>query len=330
MVRLGIIGCSEIAYRRFLPASQKTKQMQVVAVAEEHDRSRLQRFTDTFGIEGVCSFGELVQRTDIDAVYIPQPPALHYEWAKQALSANKHVLVEKPSTTSYSDSLNLVNAAEKNGLALHENYMFIYHEQLQEIREMIVSGEIGEIRLMRADFGFPLREKNDFRYVKELGGGALLDAGGYALRLAALLLGHTVHVDAAHLHGLPGYEVDMYGCAQLSNKKGEACQIAFGMDCEYRCSLEVWGSQGKLTTNRIFTAPDGYPPMAYLEHAGKIKKIQLPVDDSFEKSIQAFLTEISTETQRNRAYEDIITQARLVEELRALSGANGGTHEHYL
>lgn len=322
MVRLGIIGCSEIAYRRFLPASQKIKQMQVVAVAEEYDRSKLQLFTDTFGIEGLGSFEELVQRTDIDAVYIPQPPALHYEWAKKALHANKHVLVEKPSATSYSDTSDLVCAAQKEGLALHENYMFIYHEQVRVIREMIASGEIGEVRLMRADFGFPLREKNDFRYVKELGGGALLDAGGYALRLASLLLGHTVHVDAAHIHGLSGYEVDMYGCAQLSNEKGEACQIAFGMDCEYRCSLEVWGSQGKLTANRIFTAPDGYQPIAYMEHAGKIKEIQLPADDSFEKSIHAFLAEISHETRRKQAYEDIVTQARLVEELRALSGAD--------
>lgn len=330
MIRLGILGCSEIAYRRFLPASQKLKQMQVVAVAEEYDRNKLQRFTDTFGIEDGGSFEELIQRTDIDAIYIPQPPALHYEWAKKSLHANKHVLIEKPSTISYSDTSDLVCDAEKNRLALHENYMFIYHAQLQKIREVIVSGAIGEIRLIRADFGFPLREKNDFRYVKELGGGALFDAGGYALRLITLLLDQTVHVDAAHLYGLPGYEVDMYGCAQLSNEKGEACQIAFGMDCEYRCSLEIWGSQGKLTTNRVFTAPEGYQPTAYIEHAGKIKETQLPMDDSFEKSIQVFLSEISNEAQRRQAYDDIITQARLVEEFRVLSGANGGLHEHYL
>lgn len=324
MIRLGIIGCSEIAYRRFMPASQKIKEMQVVAVAEEYDRSRLQLFTDAFGAEGLDSFEELVRRTDIDAVYIPQPPALHYKWAKRALHVNKHVLVEKPSTTSYSDTSDLVRIAEKNGLAMHENYMFIYHEQVQAIREIIASGEIGEIRLMRTDFGFPLREKSDFRYVKELGGGALLDAGGYALRLAALLLGHTVHVDAAHLYGLSGYEVDMYGCAQLSNEKGVACQIAFGMDCEYRCSLEIWGSQGKLTANRIFTAPDGYRPLAYIEHAGNSKEMQLPVDDSFEKSIRVFLAEISNEELRKQAYEDILTQASLVEEFCALSGTDEG------
>lgn len=324
MIRLGIIGCSEIAYRRFLPASQKIEQMQVVAVAEEYDRSKLQHFTDTFEIEGLGSFEELIHRTDIDALYIPQPPALHYEWAKKALNANKHVLVEKPSTTSYTDTADLVRLAEENGLALHENYMFIYHEQMQKIREIIASGEIGEVRLMRADFGFPLREKNDFRYAKELGGGVLLDAAGYALRLAAILLGQTVHVDAARLNKIKGYDVDMYGCAQLSNEKREVCQVAFGMDCEYRCSLEVWGSRGKLTTNRIFTAPDGFQPMAYIEHVGKTKEIQLPIDDSFEKSIQAFLDEISDEARRKLQYKDIITQARLVDELRALSDVNGG------
>lgn len=233
-------------------------------------------------------------------------------------------MIEKPSTICHADSCDLVRIAEENELAFHENYMFIYHDQIRALREIIDSGEIGSVRLMRADFGFPLREKNDFRYSKNLGGGALLDAGGYTLRLATLLLGNTAHVEAARLCRIPGYEVDMYGCAQLSNEKSETFQVAFGMDCEYRCSLEVWGSQGKLTANRIFTAPDGFRPMAYIEHAGVSKEIQLPADDSFGKSIQAFLAEISNEAQRKKSYEDIITQARLVEELRVLSGANGG------
>lgn len=330
MIRLGIIGCSEIAYRRFLPASQKIKQLQIVAVAEEFDRSKLQLFADTYGIEGLGSFEELIKRTDIDAIYIPQPPALHYEWAKIALNSNKHVLVEKPSTTSYFNTCNLVSIAEKNELALHENYMFIYHDQIRVIREIIDSGEIGSVRLIRADFGFPLREKNDFRYSKNLGGGALLDAGGYTLRLATLLLGNAARVEAAQLCYIPGYEVDMYGCAQVSNEKNETLQVAFGMDCEYRCSLEVWGSRGKLSTNRIFTSPDGYQPFAYVEHNGKSKEIRLPKDDSFEKSIQVFLSEINSEAQRKQAYANIITQARLVEELLELSGADGGMYERHL
>lgn len=323
MIRIGIAGCSEIAYRRFLPASEKIDQMKVVAVAEEYDRSKLRQFTETYGIEGLNSFDELIQRTDIDAIYIPQPPALHYKWAKRALDEHKHVLIEKPSTTSYADTMDLVHIAETNGLALHENYMFIYHEQIQAIHKIIASGELGEIRLMRADFGFPLREKNDFRYVKELGGGALLDAGGYALRLATVLLGHTVHVDAAQLNKMQGYDVDMYGSAQLSNENGEVCQIAFGMDCEYRCSLEIWGSKGKLFTHRIFTAPSSYEPLAYIEHGGATKKIVLPTDDSFEKSIRAFLRETTYEDKRKQSYEAILTQAKLVEDFRTAADQVG-------
>ena len=97
-------------------------------------------------------------------------------------SNDKHVFVEKPSTTNYQDSLNLVKLAEERKLVLHENYMFQYHSQISEIKKEVENGKIGKVHSYHARFGFPRRDKNDFRYNKELGGGALLDAGGYVIK----------------------------------------------------------------------------------------------------------------------------------------------------
>ncbi|HAW15559.1 MAG TPA: oxidoreductase, partial [Clostridiales bacterium] len=126
MIRLGIIGCAEIAFRRFMPAALAVEGLKVVAVAEEYAPAKLESFKNEYGLETMTSFQELIDREDIDALYIPQPPALHFKWAKAALEAGKHVLVEKPSTTSLEDSKALVDLAASKGLALHENYMFIY------------------------------------------------------------------------------------------------------------------------------------------------------------------------------------------------------------
>lgn len=201
MLRIGIIGPSEIALRRFLPALEKAgKKFQFIAIgiasAEEwfgdtskvsaevieaqksNEMSKAKSFTDRFGGEIILGYNDLVSSPDIDAVYIPLPPALHYKWAKLALLNNKHVLVEKPSTTSLADTEDLISIATEKGLALHENYMFIFHSQLEEINNVVKNGEIGDIRLYRISFGFPRRTASDFRYNKLLGGGALLDAGG--------------------------------------------------------------------------------------------------------------------------------------------------------
>lgn len=316
MVNIGILGCSEIAFRRFMPAVLGLKRLNVVAVAEEYDRSKLTSFCDTYKIGQEESFEKLIMRGDVQAIYIPQPPALHYKWARTALENGKHVLLEKPATTAYTYTKELVDLARKNKLALHENYMFQYHSQISGIKKMIENGVVGELRMIRANFGFPLRANNDFRYSAALGGGALLDAGGYAVKLATLFLGNSIKVDTAHLNMLPGYEVDMYGNATLSNKNGEICQIGFGMDCSYQCSLEIWGSLGMLRTNRIFTAPPGYKPEVIVETAHGSEKFVLEADAHFQHSIEEFFEEIVDEKRRNEMYDGMLLQARLIDEIR--------------
>ena len=318
MIRLGILGCSDIAFKRFMPAAQCVEGLEVVAVAEEYDRRKLEPFCSAYGLEGMESFEDVIGREDIDAIYVPQPPALHHRWAKLALQRGKHVLVEKPSTVEYALSEDLVNTARASKLALHENYMFQYHSQIAKIRELIAGGAIGDVRLYTASFGFPMRAQNDFRYNKALGGGALLDAGGYTAKLATLMLGPDIRVQSAQLNDLDGFEVDMYGSASFVNGVGKVCQVSYGMDCSYRCSLEVWGSTGRLTTNRIFTAPDGYEPKVLIEKQGGTEEFILEADSHFRHSIERFVREIGDDTAREEMYRDILIQARLVEDMRRL------------
>lgn len=319
MLRLGIIGCSDIAYRRFMPAVKDMDVIQVQAVAEEYAPQKLEQFCKQYSIEGETSFEKLLEREDIDAVYIPQPPAMHYRWAKYALERGKHVLIEKPSTTSFEDSKKLVEIARGRNLALHENYMFQYHSQIKMIQQMIYEGMIGEVRLLRANFGFPMRQMNDFRYSRILGGGALLDAGGYTLKLATLFLGPSIKIQASRLNYLDGYEVDMYGNATLSNDDGTVCQVAFGMDCAYQCSFEAWGSKGILRTDRIFTAPADYEPVVEIDTAQGRKTISLKADHHFKHSIEAFCAELQDSYGREKMYGEILLQASLVDGIRNMN-----------
>lgn len=315
-IRLGILGCAEIAFRRFMPAIKNVEGIEVITVAEEYDPTKLETFCQEYNLERNSSFEEIVSRKDIDAVYIPQPPSLHYKWAKKALQSGKHVLLEKPSTNSYELTKELVEIARKKKLALHENYMFTYHSQIREIKELIDNKEIGDIRLIRANFGFPMRAQNDFRYNKELGGGALLDAGGYTVKLATLFLGDSVKVDTSKLISMDGFEVDMYGNATLSNDENVVCQVGFGMDCQYQCNLEIWGSKGKIYTDRIFTAPSDYKPKVFIEYGNETKTLTLNEDSHFEHSIEKFCEEVFNEDVRENVYREIIIQAKLVEKIK--------------
>lgn len=339
MIRIGIICPSEIAFRRFLPALQKANdkvEFAAIGIAspeewfgdltnidqeqideqQERERAKAQNFIDQYGGEIIVGYSNLVSSDLIDASYIPLPPALHHKWAKKALEAGKHVFVEKPSTTCLADTEDLIALASEKGLALHENYMFIYHSQLEEINNVVKSGEIGDVRLYRITFGFPRRAANDFRYNKVLGGGALLDAGGYCMKYANWLLGGNAHVVTAQANNIEGFEVDMHGSATLANDKGQIAQIAFGMDNDYRCEIEIWGSKGTITSGRILTAPAGFAPSYTIKKNQDIETRPLAADDAFLKSILRFGECIVDEKKRKDEYELLCKQEHLVEEFK--------------
>lgn len=314
-IRLGILGTSEIAFRRFLPALAQCPAFEYAGVASRTPEKG-NPFADAYGGVIYEGYEALLADDSIAAVYLPLPPALHYEWGKKALEAGKHLLMEKPFTTDAADTAALLDLAAKKGLAVHENYMFLYHSQLTWLAEQVEAGRIGSLRLIRAAFGFPKRGEADFRYNKALGGGALLDCGGYSVRLAAQLLGETARVTAAQLNQPVGYEVDLYGSATLENELGQVAQISFGMDNSYKCELELWGSEGCLTTDRIFTAPAGFAPVMTLRTAQGVEQFTLPEDDSFMHSIEAFLKQVKEPTYRASLRTCLCQQAKLIDDIQ--------------
>jgi hypothetical protein len=191
--------------------------------------------------------------------------------------------------------------------------MFLYHSQIKYIINELKNNTIGDLRLIRIDFGFPFRGKEDFRYNKEMGGGALLDCGGYTIKLASVFLGESAAAVQSRSHKKEGFDVDIYGTATMINDEGLTAQLSFGMDNEYRCSLDIWGSDGSLFTDRILTAPEDFSPSLQIKKGGKTEKKQLPPDDTFRKSIEFFYECIMQNETRTTNYKSILKQAELVE-----------------
>ena len=329
-MKIGIICPSEIAFRRFMPAVKKCENIEYVGVAyaasEEWfggrasaeiiagEAKKAEAFKENYSGKVFAGYADMIKSDEVDAVYLPLPPALHYRWAKLALENGKHVFLEKPSTTSARETAELIRLAEKSGLALHENYMFVYHDQLKELKKL--SEKIGSIRLYRIAFGFPQRSKNDFRYNKDLGGGALLDCGGYTIKLASMLLGESAGITAAQLNFTSDFDVDLYGSATMTNETGITAQISFGMDNSYKCELEIWGSKGFITTGRVFTAPAGYVPTAAVTVGNETETVELPADDTFAKSIEHFVDCVNDENIRKQNYQALLKQAELVDSVK--------------
>lgn len=331
-LKIGILSTSNISQRKFLPALKNNNFFEFagIAVANEKERNILfkdvnsnenikksletaKEIVDEYGGKVYNSFEKIINSNEIEAIYVPLPPALHYYWAKKILSNNKHVFLEKPSTINYKDTLNLIDLALQKNLSIHENYAFVYHKQLFKIKSLIKENTIGDIRKINTNFGFPFRGKNDFRYNKALGGGALLDCGGYPIKISSEILGEDVEIVSSVLTK-KDFEVDLFGNILLKNKNNIASSISFGMDNFYKCDLEIWGSDGIIYTDRIFTAPENYKPKIYIRSSKQNKTLTVEEEDQFSNSIDFFYNTIINKNIREENFRKIIIQSELIEQ----------------
>ena len=325
-LRIGVLGNAGIANKRFLPALAKCSLFEFSGIAvENHNENygeQLARATETarkYGGKVYESYDALLNSSDIDCVYIPLPPALHYKWAKKALDFDKHVYLEKPFTTSMADTKSLISLAESKNLAVFENYAFIYHKEISAIKKLINEKKFGNLQLIRASFGFPYRGNTDFRYYKDMGGGALFDCGGYTIKVATEFMGPDISVKLSKLYTQSRHDVDMNGNIILEDKNGLTAQLAFGMDSSYKCDLELWGSTGYVKVDRFFTPPAEYETKITFSDSKSSSEIVVGSDDQFLHALEHFHYLVDDFFNRKIEYTRIAQQARLIEEVQKYS-----------
>jgi NDP-hexose-3-ketoreductase len=317
-VRVGILGCANIAIRSLAPAFQEHEFFDLIAFAGR-DINKTTEISKTFNCEALSSYQEMIDRTDIDLVYIPLPNALHYEWVIKALQSGKHILCEKSLGCNYEEVKAMVFEARKNDKLLIENFQFRFHSQHQYVKKLLNDGEIGDIRCFRSSFGFPPFPSSDnIRYDKELGGGALLDAGAYTIKATQFMMGDGFEVKAASLHTSKERNVDIYGGIFMQNSNGQISELSFGFDNYYQCNYEIWGSKGKITATRAFTAAPGFEPTVIVEKQGSNDSLVLPADDHFSNLLTYIAQCIASNNFENENLQNL-QQAFNIEQVKNLS-----------
>ncbi|MEU6056481.1 Gfo/Idh/MocA family oxidoreductase [Streptomyces xanthochromogenes] len=286
-LRIGVLGCADIALRRVLPAAAGLPGVEFTAVASR-DPAKAEEAARRFGLRPVTGYAALLERADIDAVYVPLPAALHAPWVRAALAAGRHVLAEKPLTTERALTHELLAAARAAGLVLMENVMFVHHPQHTAVRRLVEDGAIGQLRSFQAEFAIPRPPATDIRHDPALGGGALWDVGVYPVRAALHHLGPALDVVGCHLAVGPGDRVDTAGAALLRTPDGVTAQLSFGLDHGYRSRYQLCGSEGRLVVDRAFTPGAEHRPVLRLERRDAVEEIELPAHDQVAATLDAF------------------------------------------
>lgn len=320
VLRVGVVGCADIAIRRILPALVELESTELVAVASR-DPAKATAVAATFGCAGVGGYQNLIDDPGIDALYIPLPPSMHHEWVGRALRAAKHVLSEKPLAVNYQQTEDLVRLARAHDRVLAENYMFLHHSQHDTVRRMVTDGAIGRLQVFSSSFGIPPLHPDSFRYRPGLGSGSLLDVGVYPLRAAQLFLSADLEVRGASLRvGSTG--VDVAGSALLRTPDGVNVQLDWGFEHKYRSMYALWGTHGRITVPRAFSPPEHHRPVVRLDQQDVLTEFSLAPDHQVRNTLSAFVAAATSADAERPAFDQaLLEQALLVEQVRAAAAA---------
>jgi len=289
-LRYGILGTGVI-FDKFADAFRLIDDASLMAVASR-DAERARTTGLKHGVPRAHSgYESLVNDPEIDVIINALHNGLHCEWTVRSLEAGKHVLCEKPLACSSAEVEKMFAAAHTSQRWLMEGFMHRFHPQIAEAKRIIASGGIGRVLHIRCNRTTRGRNRENPRYWREAGGGALMDVGCYCVNLSRFLVGSEPKHVVAHAHFDEKTGVDLTLSACLQFDKGVAANILCSMESEPSYPAEIIGTDAKLLIPHPWLPPAS-PAELYLTRDGKTDVVRVETDEIPRSTLAPFVLEV--------------------------------------
>jgi predicted dehydrogenase len=257
VLNYGVLSTAAIARNQHIPASKEAGNSRIIAISSR-EKTTAEKYARELEIpKAYGSYEELLADQEVQAVINPLPNSLHCEWTIRAAEAGKHILCEKPLAPTPEECQRMIDSADANGVLLFEGFTQQFNPLMATVHQLLADGSIGEVKFMKSELTYTLPDwETDVRGSRELAGGALFDAGCYAVNNMRTLMGaEPVQVEAfQRVHERNGVEATFLGLMRFPGDR--LAYIATGMEQPFRCHLEVVGTKGWLATPNFFSATE--------------------------------------------------------------------------
>ena len=239
--------------------------------------------TEKYGFgKAYGSYDELLADPEVEAVYIPLPNTMHYEWTIKALKSGKHVLCEKPLAPTEAQEKEMFAVAEENHVFLMEAFAYLHSPYIAAVKEEIKKGTIGEICYVESEFITSDYDHSNIRMRKETLGGCTYDLGVYDTSLCLELLEEEptkIHASASFSEE----KIDKLTSVVMEYEGGKkavfTCGMVLATEQDRRIDrLEIHGTKGKITGTGFEFNGDGELSYTVTDSEGKeeVKKVAVP------------------------------------------------------
>ena len=295
-IRIGVLSAAKIGVVKVIPAMQKCAHCEVTAIASR-DLGRAQQAAAKLGVPTAYgSYEELLADPSIDAVYNPLPNHLHVPWSIRAAEAGKHVLCEKPIGMNPAEVEQLIAARDRAGVKIGEAFMIRLHPQWLRTREIIQSGEIGELLTMHCVFSFFNRDAANIRNKPEYGGGALMDIGCYPIHASRWIFGTEPVRVSARIDKDPDFGIDRTISGLLDFPNGQAL-FTTSMQMNPYQRMTFFGAKGHVEIEIPVNAPPDRETRIFVRVGATDRTETFPVCDQYTLQGDAFASAILNDSE---------------------------------
>ena len=317
-VRWGIISTANIGMTKVTPGIMKSPHSEVVALASR-DRGSAERALARLGLSKARAYGtyeEMFADPDVDAVYNPLPNHLHVPLTLAAARAGKHVLCEKPIAITAKEAEELRSAPRD--VIIAEALMIVHHPQWHRAREIVRSGELGRVHLVRVAFTYHNVDPKNVRNILDIGGGTVMDIGGYCVMAGRYLFEAEPIRVISLVDRDPNFRTDRLVSVIADFGDGRQLSLVCGTQTAARQTVEAFGTDASLEIQIPYNAPLDESTAILVgrgPHRDMYRREILPPVDQYTAQAEAFAKAVlgDISTLQGAGVEDAIKQLRVLD-----------------
>ena len=305
--------------RALIPPLKASKRNQLFAVASRTQDAAAHYAREWKIPRAHGSYEALLADPEIDVIYNPLPNHLHAEWTIKAVEAGKHVLCEKPLALTLEEVDAIRSAARQHGRVVAEAFMYRHHPQTLQVQELVTSGKLGDVRLMRGSFTYVLSLDTDVRLDPAMGGGSIWDVGCYPISYArTVIAAEPLEVHGWQVNGPTGIDETFVG--QMRFEKDVFAQFDSSFALPFHTFMEIVGSEGTLNIPRPFKP--GTDEKIYLTRGDKTETIKVKGQELYIGEVEDMADAILLGREPRISLED--SRANVAAILGLLESARSG------
>lgn len=325
-IKWGILSTADIGRTKVIPAIQRSASSEVVAIASRN-LDRASEVATELGIaKPYGSYEEMLADPDIDAIYNPLPNHLHVETTIAAANAGKHVLCEKPIGLNADEARRLRDCP--SDILIAEAYMVRFHSQWHRVRELVQSGELGEVRAIQAAFSYCNLDPDSVRNRPELGGGSILDIGCYPVTSGRFFFGCEPKRVTALVDRDLKFGTDRQVSVLVDFGEGRHLNFVVSTQLVDYQTVSVIGTKARAEILIPFNAPQEQETAILIDEGnspdGHMSRREImPASDQYTIQAEDFAQSILKGIQTRYGIEDAIASMRILDAIVESEKAGG-------